>query len=81
MLSVTAHERAAAPASALNEYAVPAWNDYQATEAIPLFDDLIIARISPETSPWYKRLLALTSSPGDRIVGLTPAPGPMRSAR
>ena len=81
LLNVTAHEDAPAPASALNEYAVPAWNDYQATEAIPLFDDLIIARISPETSPWYKRLLGLTPSSGDRIVGLTPAPGPMRSVR
>ena len=57
------------------------WNNLRVRSATPLYDDLIVARISPETSPWYKRLLALTSPPGDRIVGLTPAPGPMRSTR
>ena len=65
----------------LSNDAVHGWNNLGVRSATPLYDDLIVARISPETSPWYKRLLALTSSPGDRIVGLTPAPGPMRSAR
>ena len=61
--------------------AVHGWNNLEVRSATPLYDDLIAARISPETSPWYKRLLGLTPSSGDRIVGLTPAPGPMRSAR
>ena len=65
----------------LSNDAVHGWNNLEVRSATPLYDDLIAARISPETSPWYKRLLGLTPSSGDRIVGLTPAPGPMRSAR
>ena len=65
----------------LSNDAVHGWNNLRVRSATPLYDDLIVARISPETSPWYKRLLGLTPSSGDRIVGLTPAPGPMRSAR
>ena len=83
LLFDTEHAEAAqsAPFYKLRNDAVPGWNNLGVRSATPLYDDLIVARISPETSPWYKRLLALTQSPGDRIVGLTPAPGPMRSAR
>ena len=69
------------PTYRLSNDAVSGWNDLQARSATPLYDDLIVARVSPETSPWYKRLLGLTPSSGDRIVGLNPAPGPMRSVR
>lgn len=65
----------------LKNSAVPGWRTLQVSSGTVLFDDLVVARISPETSPWYKRLLGLTPSSGDRIVGLTPAPGPMRSVR
>ena len=62
------------PFHALRNDAVPGWNDLGVRSATPLYDDLIVARVSPETSPWYKRLLGLTPSSGDHIVGLTPAP-------
>jgi len=65
----------------LKNSAVPGWRTLQVSSGTVLFDDLVVTRISPETSPWYKRLLGLAPSPGDRIVGLTPAPGPMRSVR
>ena len=65
----------------LKNSAVPGWRTLRVSSGAVLFDDLVVARISPETSPWYKRLLGLAPSPGDRIVGLTPAPGPMRSVR
>ena len=65
----------------LKNSAVPGWRTLQVSSGTVLFDDLVVARISPETSPWYKRLLGLAPSSGDRIVGLTPAPGPMRSVR
>lgn len=65
----------------LKNSAVPGWQALRVSSSSVLFDDLVVARISPETSPWYKRLLGLAPSPGDRIVGLTPAPGPMRSVR
>ena len=58
----------------LKNSAVPGWRTLQVSSGTVLFDDLVVARISPETSPWYKRLLGLAPSPGDRIVGLTPAP-------
>ena len=65
----------------LKDAAVPGWRTLRVSSGTALFDDLVVARISPKTSPWYKRLLGLTPSSGDRIVGLTPAPGPMRSVR
>ena len=65
----------------LSNDAVHGWNNLRVRSATPLYDDLIVARISPETSPWYKRLLGLTPSSGDHIVGLTPALGPTRSTR
>ena len=65
----------------LKDAAVPGWRTLRVSSGTVLFDDLVVARISPETSPWYKRVLGLAPSPGDRIVGLTPAPGPMRSVR
>ena len=65
----------------LKNSAVPGWQALRVSSSSVLFDDLVVARISPVTSPWYKRLLGLAPSPGDRIVGLTPAPGPMRSVR
>ena len=65
----------------LKNSAVPGWSTLQVSSGGAIFDDLVVARISPETSPWYKRLLGLAPSSGDRIVGLTPAPGPMRSVR
>ena len=65
----------------LKNSTVPGWRTLQVSSGTVLFDDLVVTRISPETSPWYKRLLGLAPSPGDRIVGLTPAPGPMRSVR
>ena len=65
----------------LEDASVPGWQALRVSSSRVLFDDLVVARISPETSPWYKRLLGLAPSPGGRIVGLTPAPGPMRSVR
>ncbi len=65
----------------LKDAAVPGWRTLRVSSGTALFDDLVVARVSPQSSPWYKQLLALTPSPGDRIVGLTPAPGPMRSVR
>ena len=65
----------------LKDAAVPGWRTLRVSSGTALFDDLVVARISPKTSPWHKRLLGLTPSSGDRIVGLTPAPGPMRSVR
>ena len=65
----------------LKDASVPGWRTLRVSSGTALFDDLVVARVSPETSPWYKRLLGLAPSPGDRIVGLTPAPGPMRSVR
>ena len=65
----------------LKNSTVPGWRTLQVSSGTVLFDDLVVARISPETSPWYKRLLGLAPSPGGRIAGLTPAPGPMRSVR
>ena len=78
LLNVTAHEDAPAPASALNEYAVPAWNDYQATEAIPLFDDLIIARVTQGVS---SARTPTTTSSDDHIVGLIPTTNTTRSTQ
>ena len=69
------------PFHALRKDAVPGWNDLGVRSATPFYDDLIVARVAPASSPWYERILALAPSPGDRIVGLTPAPGPMRSVR
>ena len=78
-------ERAEAAQSApfykLRNDAVPGWNDLGVRSATPLYDDLIVARIAPTSSPWYKRLLALTHSPGDRIVGIAPASRSTRNAR
>lgn len=65
----------------LEDASVPGWQALRVSSSRVLFDDLVVARISPETSPWYKRLLGLAPSPGGRIAGLTPAPGPMRSHR
>lgn len=65
----------------LSNDAVRGWNNLQARSATPLYDDLIVARISPTSSPWHERILALAPSPSDHIVGLTPAPGPSRSIR
>ena len=65
----------------LKDAAVPGWRTLRVSSGTALFDDLVVARVSPQSSPWYKQLLALTPSSGDRIVGLTPAPGPMRSVR
>ena len=65
----------------LKDAAVPGWQTLQVSSGTVLFDDLVVARISPETSPWYKRLLGQAPSPGGHIAGLTPAPGPMRSLR
>ena len=60
---------------------VHGWRSYGLVAASPVFDDLIVGLASPPPSPWYKRLAALSSAPGERIVGLTPAPDPMRSMR
>ena len=65
----------------LEDASVPGWQALRVSSSRVLFDDLVVARISPETSPWYKRLLGLAPSPGGRIAGLTPASGPMRSLR
>jgi hypothetical protein len=66
---------------AISSYAVPGWESLHMTSATPMFDDLIVGFASPAQAPWYKRLAALSAAPGERIVGLTPAPGPMRSIR
>ena len=76
-----AEDTQSAPFYSLRDDAVPGWNDLGVRSATPLYDDLIVARISTTSSPWYERILALAPSPGDRIVGLTPTPGPMRSVR
>ena len=59
---------------------VHGWRSYGLLEASPVFDDLIVGLASP-SSPWYKRIAALSPAPGERIVGLTPVPDPMRSMR
>ena len=59
---------------------VHGWRSYGLLEASPVFDDLIVGLASP-SSPWYKRLAGLSPAPGERIVGLTPVPDPMRSMR
>ena len=51
------------------------------TSATTVFDDLIVGFASPAQAPWYKRLAALSAAPGERIVGLIPAPGASRSVR
>ena len=66
---------------AISSYAVPGWENLHMTSATTMFDDLIVGFASPAQAPWYKRLAARSATPGERIVGLTPAPGPMRSAR
>ena len=66
---------------AINSYTVPGWENLHMTSATTMFDDLIVGFASPAQAPWYKRLAARSATPGERIVGLTPAPGPMRSAR
>ncbi len=66
---------------AIGSYAVPGWENLHMLAATPVFDDLIVGFASPAQAPWYKRLAALSAAPGERIVGLTPAPGPMRSVR
>ena len=70
-----------APFYSLRDDAVPGWNDLGVRSATPLYDDLIVARVSPETSPWYKRLLGLTPSSGDHIVGLIPTTNTTRSTQ
>ena len=66
---------------AISSYAVPGWENLHMLAATPIFDDLIVGFSSPAQAPWYKRLAALSATPGERIVGLTPAPGPSRSIR
>ena len=66
---------------AISSYAVPGWENLHMTSATTMFDDLIVGFASPAQAPWYKRLAALSAAPGERVVGLTPAPGPMRSVR
>ena len=65
----------------LSNDAVPGWNDLGVRSATPLYDDLIVAHVSPASSPWYEHILALTPSPGDRVVGLTPTHKASRSVR
>ena len=60
---------------------VHGWRNCGLVAASPVFDDLIVGLASPPPSPWFKRLAGLSSAPGERIVGLTPAPDPMRSVR
>ena len=59
---------------------VHGWSSYGLLEASPVFDDLIVGLASP-SSPWYTRLAGLSPAPGERIVGLTPVPDPMRSVQ
>ena len=59
---------------------VHGWSSYGLLEASPVFDDLIVGLASP-SSPWFEHLAALSPAPGERIVGLTPVPDPMRSMR
>ena len=66
---------------AISSYAVPGWENLHMTSATTMFDDLIVGFSSPAQAPWYKRLAGLSAAPGERIVGLTPAPGPSRSIR
>ena len=65
----------------LKNSAVPGWRTLQVSSGTVLFDDLVVARISPQTSPWYKRLLGLTPSSGDHIVGLIPTTNTTRSTQ
>ena len=51
------------PFHALRKDAVPDWDDLGVRSATPLYDDLIVARISTTSSPWYERILALAPSP------------------
>ena len=66
---------------AISSYAVPGWENLHMLAAAPIFDDLIVGFSSPAQAPWYKRLAGLSAAPGERIVGLTPVPDPMRSMR
>ncbi len=66
---------------AISSYAVPGWENLHMLAATPVFDDLIVGFASPAQAPWYKRLAGLSTAPGERVVGLIPAPGPSRSAR
>ena len=59
---------------------VHGWRSYGLLSASPVFDDLIVGLASP-SSPWFEHLAALSPAPGERIVGLTPVPDPMRSMR
>ena len=65
----------------LKNSSVPGWRTLQVSSGTVLFDDLVVTRISPETSPWYKRLLGLTPSSGDHIVGLIPTTNTTRSTQ
>ena len=65
----------------ISAYTVPGWKNLHMTAATTMFDDLIVGFASPAQAPWYKRLAGLSAAPGERVVGLTPAPGPSRSAR
>ena len=57
---------------------VHGWRSYGLLSASPVFDDLIVGLASPSSS-WFEHLAALSPAPGERIVGLTPVPDPMRS--
>ena len=59
---------------------VPGWRSYGLLSASPVFDALIVGLASPSSS-WFEHLAALSPAPGERIVGLTPVPDPMRSMR
>ena len=59
---------------------VHGWRSYGLLSASPVFDDLIVGLASPSSS-WFEHLAALSPAPGERIVGLTPVPDPMRSMR
>ena len=59
---------------------VRGWRSYGLLSASPVFDDLIVGLASPSSS-WFEHLAALSPAPGERIVGLTPVPDPMRSMR
>ena len=65
----------------ISSYTVPGWENLHMTSATTVFDDLIVGFASPAQAPWYKRLAALSAAPGERIVGLIPAPGASRSVR
>ena len=59
---------------------VHGWRSYGLLSASPVFDDLIVGLASPSSS-WFEHLAALSPASGERIVGLTPVPDPMRSMR